>query len=279
MKKACVIGWPISHSRSPLIHNYWIQRYGISGSYERIAVAPADLEKFFSRIRSVEFVGCNITLPHKEAALAFADRLEEEARISGSVNTIYWQADKLVGTSTDGMGFAENVTTTVENFTWANQKVLVLGAGGSARAIIAELLRRGVKKVAVWNRTAQRAEALSQQLGEKVSAVNWDVIVDAARMADVIINTTSASLAGTPSLEFPFRQISERKIVADIVYVPLVTPFLQQARTKGHVIVPGLGMLLHQAVPGFEKWFGYRPEVTGELHDLVARDIEKGHEQ
>jgi shikimate dehydrogenase len=279
MKKACVIGWPISHSRSPLIHNYWIKRYEIVGSYERIPVAPPDLEKFFARIRSGEFVGCNITLPHKETALTFADLIEEQARISGSINTIYWQGNQLVGTSTDGAGFAENVIATVNNFTWGPQKVLVLGAGGSARAIVAELLRRGVEKVAVWNRTAQRAEALSQQFGEKVSAVGENALVDATRNADVIVNTTSAGFSGTPQLDFPFDEVSQKKVVADIVYVPLVTRFLQQAKTRGHLIVPGLGMLLHQAVPGFEKWFGHRPEVTRELHDLVARDIEKGHEQ
>ena len=279
MKKACVIGWPISHSRSPLIHNYWLSRYGISGSYERIAVAPADLEGFFARIRSGEFTGCNITLPHKESAIVYLDRVEDEARVSGSVNTIYWEDAKLVGTSTDGRGFADNVTATVKDFTWTGQKMLVLGAGGSARAIIAGLLQREVTEVGVWNRTAQRAEALSQQLGKKVSAVNRDALVDAAREADVIINTTSAGFSGTPQLDFPFGAISEKKIVADIVYVPLVTPFLQQAKAHGHIIVPGLGMLLYQAVLGFEKWFGHRPEVTQELHDLVARDIEKGHQQ
>jgi shikimate dehydrogenase len=279
MKKACVIGWPISHSRSPLIHNYWIKRYRIDGSYQGIPVAPADLEKFFARIRSGEFVGCNITLPHKEAALAFADLLEEQARFSRTINTLYWQGNELVGTSTDGAGFAENVIATVYNFTWTAQKVLVLGAGGSARAITAELLRRGVEKVAVWNRTAQRAEVLSQQLGENVSAVGKDSLVDAARNADVIVNTTSAGFSGTPQLDFPFDELSQKKIVADIVYVPLVTPFLQRAKTHNHMIVPGLGMLLHQAVPGFEKWFGQRPEVTVELHDLVARDIEQGYQQ
>jgi shikimate dehydrogenase len=279
MKKACVIGWPIGHSRSPLIHNYWLSRYGIPGVYERIAVAPADLEKFFVRIRVGEFIGCNITLPHKEAAIAYLDQVEGEAQISRSVNTIYREGTSLVGTSTDGMGFADNVAATLKSFTWAGQKVLILGAGGSARAIIAGLLQREVREIRVWNRTTQRAEALSQQLGRKVSAVGGNVLFDTARKADVIINTTSAGFSGTPPLDFPFDKISEKKIVADIVYVPLVTSFLQQAKAAGHFIVPGLGMLLHQAVPGFEKWFGYRPEVTQELHDLVARDIEKGQHQ
>jgi shikimate dehydrogenase len=173
------------------------------------------------------------------------------------------------------MGFADNVTATVKDFAWRGRKILVLGAGGSARAIIAGLLRREVTEVKVWNRTAQRAETLSQQLGKEVSAVNEDALVGAAREADVIVNTTSAGFSGTPQLDFPFDKISAKKIVADIVYVPLVTPFLQQAKIHGHIIVPGLGMLLYQAVLGFEKWFGHRPEVTQELHDLVARDIEK----
>jgi shikimate dehydrogenase len=194
MKKACVIGWPISHSRSPLIHNYWLSRYGIAGSYERVAVAPAELEKFFARIRSGEFAGCNITLPHKESAIAYIDRVDDEARTSGSVNTIYWEGADLVGTSTDAMGFADNLTATVKDFTWAGQKVLALGAGGSARAIIAGLLRREVTEVKVWNRTAERAETLSQQLGKEVSAVNGDALVDAAREADV--NSRSHHRAG-----------------------------------------------------------------------------------
>lgn len=276
MKKACVIGWPIGHSRSPLIHNYWLARHGIAGGYERIAVAPADLEGFFARVRSGEFAGCNVTLPHKETALAHLDRLGEEARASGSVNTVYWEGAVLVGDSTDGAGFAENVMASVRGFDWTGRKVLLLGAGGSARAIIAGLLQRKVGGVTVWNRTPQRAGILARAFGEKVNAVGRDSIVSDAREADIIVNTTSAGLAGTPPLDFPFGRISERKIVADIVYVPLVTPFLRQARAAGHVIVPGLGMLLHQAVPGFEKWFGVRPEVTGELHDLVARDIERG---
>lgn len=276
MMKACVIGWPIGHSRSPLIHNYWLQRYGIAGSYERLAVAPAGLEGFFARIRSGEFAGCNVTLPHKETAMAYLDRHGEEARAAGSVNTVYWDGPVLVGDSSDGAGFAESVMASVKGFAWTGCKVLVLGAGGSARAVIAGLLQRKARKVTVWNRTPQRAAALAQAFGEKVSAAGKDSIVGAAREADVIVNTTSAGLAGTPPLDFPFDGISEKKIVADIVYVPLVTPFLQQARTAGHVIVPGLGMLLHQAAPGFERWFGVRPEVTQQLHDLVARDIERG---
>jgi shikimate dehydrogenase len=276
MIKACVIGWPIAHSRSPLIHGYWLKQYGLEGSYERLAVPPADLGTFFQRLRAGEFVGCNVTLPHKETALSFATKLTAEASSAGSLNTIYREGAELVGTCTDGSGFAENVSAYLSGFSWAGKSVLLLGAGGSARAIAAELIKREVATIAVWNRTAARARAMSRWFSGKVKPISWDGIRVAGAEADVIINTTSAGLAGSPPLEFPFQEMASPKIVADIVYVPLVTRFLQSAEASGHTTVPGLGMLLHQAVPGFEKWFGKRPEVTQDLYDLVVRDIEKG---
>jgi shikimate dehydrogenase len=276
MTKACVIGSPIAHSRSPLIHGYWLKLHGIDGSYERMAVPPEDLGAFFQRLRAGEFVGCNVTLPHKETALAFPARLTAEASGAGSLNTIYLEGKELVGTSTDGSGLADSIAADLAGFSWAGKSVLLLGAGGSARAIAAALINREVATISVWNRTTARAQAMSQWFSGMVEPVEWDAILGAADVADVIVNTTSAGFSGTPELEFPFHRMAAPKVVADIVYVPLVTGFLQAAKASGHIIVPGLGMLLHQAVPGFEKWFGRRPEVTQELYDLVARDIEKG---
>lgn len=273
MKKACVIGWPIAHSRSPLIHNYWLKQFSIDGSYERIPVEPRTLAEFFARIRGGEIAGCNVTSPHKEAVAPFLDRLLPQAADTGSVNTIYWDKGELVGTSTDGEGFANSVASHLPGFSWQGKKVLVLGAGGSARAIIAGLLPRGARSIAIWNRTEARAHDLSQHFGSRTNTVTWDHITDAAEASDVIINTTTAGLAGASPLVFPFARIPKGKVIADIVYVPLLTDFLKDAKAAGHSIVPGLGMLLHQAVPGFEKWFGRRPEVTAELYDLVARDI------
>jgi shikimate dehydrogenase len=277
MKHACVIGWPVAHSRSPLIHGYWLSHYGIKGTYERIAVPTGSLARFVDRIRSGEFTGCNVTLPHKEAVAAFLDTLTPQAMASGSVNTIYREGKSLVGTSTDGQGFAESVMAKLGDFTWTGKRALVLGAGGSARAIIAHLLERGVLSVYVWNRTAARAIKLSSHFGTHVSAIAKVELESAANASDIIINTTSAELGGGAILEFPFDRLSSTKVFADIVYIPLVTPFLRSAESHGHAVVSGLGMLLHQAVPGFQKWFGVRAEVTPELYQLVAGDIEKGN--
>jgi shikimate dehydrogenase len=278
MIKASVIGWPISHSRSPLIHDHWLKQLGIEGSYQKYAVQPADLEHFLQGLRVGEHVGTNVTLPHKETALAFVDEPDDRVRRIGALNTIWRQAGKLRATSTDGPGFLANLTQTLPTLQVAAAPVTILGAGGSARAIIDELLRQGVDRINLINRTYHRAEALAQLFGSAVTALESRNLTAALGDTGLLINTTSAGLADQSEITVPWRHLKPGAAVTDIVYTPLVTPFLRAASTHDHPIVPGLGMLLHQAVMGFEKWFGQRPVVTQELHDLVARDIDPDYQ-
>jgi shikimate dehydrogenase len=274
MIKASVIGWPISHSRSPLIHGYWLKQLGIDGVYEKQAVTPEALGSFIDTLRTGQHIGTNVTLPHKETALAHVDEPDDRVRRIGALNTIWRENGKLRATSTDGPGFLANLNQTLPDFAPASLPVTILGAGGSARAIIDELLRQGVDRIYLVNRTFSRAESLAEHFGPLVTATTSDEIGKALSQSGLLINTTSAGLADHSEMSMPWASLKPTAAVADIVYTPLVTPFLQAASVHGHAIVPGLGMLLHQAVVGFEKWFGQRPQVTQELHDLVARDID-----
>jgi shikimate dehydrogenase len=274
MIKASVIGWPISHSRSPLIHGYWLKQMGIHGAYEKHAVTPDDLGEFLQGLRQGTHVGTNVTLPHKETALAYVDEPDDRVRRIGALNTIWREAGELHATSTDGPGFFANLTQTLPDFRLGEQPVTILGAGGSARAIIDELLRQGVDRIFLVNRTFARAESLAQHFGPCVTAIKTSDLPNALGQSGLLINTTSAGLADQAEMFLPWVNLEPTAVVADIVYTPLITPFLQAATAHGHAIVPGLGMLLHQAVVGFEKWFGQRPIVTKALHDLVARDID-----
>lgn len=274
MIKASVIGWPIQHSRSPLIHGYWLKKHGINGSYDKQAVAPDALESFIQTLRDGEHVGTNVTLPHKEAALPFIDEADDRVRRIGALNTIWRDSSKLLATSTDGPGFLANVQQTQPQFEIAKGPVTILGAGGSTRAIIDELLRTGVDRIFIHNRTYSRAEALAQHFGAKVRSVAPAKLTKALAETGLLVNSTSAGMTGQDQLDFSWDSLAPNAVVADIVYTPLVTPFLLEAQSRGHAIIPGLGMLLHQAVVGFEKWFGVRPEVTQDLYDLVARDID-----
>lgn len=274
MIKASVIGWPISHSRSPLIHDYWLKHLGIDGTYEKHAIAPDHLGSFIQTLRAGQHVGTNVTLPHKETALSHVDEPDDRVRRIGALNTIWRENGKLHATSTDGPGFLANLSYTLPDFSPASLPVTILGAGGSARAIVDELLRHGVDRIYLVNRTFSRAEGLAEHFGPLVTATNSNELAKAFRQSGLLINTTSAGLADQSEMSLPWASLKPTAAVADIVYAPLVTPFLQAANVQGHRIVPGLGMLLHQAVVGFEKWFGQRPRVTQELHDLVARDID-----
>lgn len=278
MIKSSVIGWPISHSRSPLIHGYWLKQLGIDGIYEKHAVSPAELGRFLQGLRVGSHVGTNVTLPHKEAALAFVDAADDRARRIGAVNTIWRDGHVLRATSTDGPGFLANLLQTLPALQVAAAPVTLLGAGGSARAIIDELLRQGVDRIYLFNRTFARAEALARHFGSCVTALQGQNLNRALETTGLLINTTSAGLADQSEIILPWQNLKPTAAVADIVYTPLITPFLRAASAHGHAIVPGLGMLLHQAVVGFEKWFGQRPRVTQELHDLVARDIDPDYQ-
>jgi shikimate dehydrogenase len=274
MIKASVIGWPIHHSRSPLIHEYWLKKHGIIGSYDKQAVAPHNLQSFVETLRHGEHVGTNVTLPHKETALAFIDEADDRVRRIGALNTIWRTNGKLLATSTDGPGFLANIQQTAPKFDVAAGPVTILGAGGSTRAIIDELLRAGVDRISIHNRTHSRAESLSHHFGPKVHAAQQNQLDPILASTALLINTTSAGMTGENQLQVLWHKLKATAVVADIVYTPLITPFLLEAQSRGHPIIPGLGMLLHQAVVGFEKWFGVRPEVTPDLYNLVARDID-----
>jgi shikimate dehydrogenase len=273
MKRACVIGWPIEHSRSPLIHGHWLRRYAIAGSYEKVAVRPEDLASFIRGLAAAGYEGCNATVPHKEHVLKLADHAEPAALAVGAANTV-WVADgKVSVTNTDTYGYMSHLSRTAPHWDAREAPVSVLGAGGAARAIVYGFLEAGVPEVRVFNRTRARAEELAAHFGARVQARDWAERTAASRDAAVIVNTTTMGMKGEGDPGIDFAQLDKDCVASDIVYVPLETAFLESARAHGLATVDGLGMLLHQAVPGFEKWFGVRPEVDDELYRLVAADI------
>jgi shikimate dehydrogenase len=274
MIRAGVIGWPVSHSRSPLIHGHWLKRYRIDGTYDRHAVEPAAVAEFLRTLRDRGLAGCNVTLPHKEAAFAAADETKPAAKAAGSGNTLWFENGRLVADNTDAAGFLDNLLAAVPGLDLNGRAVSILGAGGAARGIVFALLAAGVGSVSVFNRTRARADTVAAYFGPKVMARDWNERAAHSRGADLLVNTTSLGLHGGESLDMDVSGLAPHCIVTDIVYVPLETPLLTAARARDLRTVDGLGMLLHQAVPGFEKWFGVRPEVTEELRALVVRDIE-----
>ncbi len=275
MKKVCVIGWPIRHSRSPLIHNYWIQKYGLNSVYEKLAVEPEKAAAFISSIPHSDYIGCNVTIPHKELAFKSVKSLDSNAKRLGAVNTVYISNGVLSGTNTDGEGFLTNLKTQYPDFVVANSKVLIIGAGGAAKAIIGALCDGGAAKIGIRNRTIGKTRDLMMQFGAALYPVENGYLGASLADCDLLINTTSLGMENQPALELDMSRLNLRAIVADIVYTPMMTPLLEQAQARGNPTLGGLGMLLHQAVRGFELWFGVRPEVTRELHDLVAADVMK----
>lgn len=276
MTKAFVIGHPIAHSRSPLIHGYWLREHGLSGSYERIDVTPDDLPAFLASFARRGFVGGNVTVPHKEEAFRLVSTSTPRAQRLGAVNTLRLTPDGAVlGENTDGIGFVENVTEAVGPG-WEIQVsvALVIGAGGAARAIVGALLDLGIPRVRVANRTSGRAGELVRFDAARVESVPWEKLAQGLDGADLLVNTTTLGMAGQPTLDVDLGPLPRSAVVADIVYVPLSTPLLTSARARGLRTVDGLGMLLHQAVPGFEAWFGIRPRVTPQLRALIEADIE-----
>jgi shikimate dehydrogenase len=278
MIKACVIGWPISHSRSPLIHNYWLRELSIDGSYERVAVAPENLGDFIINLSANGYAGCNVTIPHKELAISAVDHIDASVKAIGALNTIYVRDNKTYATSTDGEGFVRNLRTWIPEFEPSGKNITILGAGGSAKAIIERLLRSDVNRIAVINRTDSRAQDLQDIFGPKIIPTKPTSITSTLQSCDLLINTTSQGMVGQPELEIDLAPLPKSAIVADIVYVPLKTKLLKDADARGLRTLAGLGMLLHQAVPGFELWFGQKPVVTKDLYNLVARDIAKGYQ-
>jgi shikimate dehydrogenase len=274
-RAACVIGWPIEHSRSPMIHGYWLQQYGIDGRYERRGVPPGQLAAFIAGLQEEGLAGCNVTVPHKEAVLDWVDDVHGPARSVGAANTLWIDGGRVQATNTDIDGFMRHLAVSVPDWHAAGGPALVLGAGGAARAVAFGLLQAGVDRVVVANRTVERAEIMARDFGPKVRSVDWSGMPLVARDATVVVNTTALGMQGEAPLDFDVAPLPPQCVVADVVYAPLVTPLLDAAARRGLRTVDGLGMLLHQAVPGFEKWFGVRPEVTTALRDLVVADLKR----
>src|SRR6202171_4814368 len=270
---ACLIGWPAAHSRSPLIHHYWLRTLGIEGGYVIEAVPPDEFEGFILRLSLRGFVGANVTIPHKESALALS-KPDERARAVGAANTLWFEDGELRSTNTDVEGFINNLDACAPGWDKASD-ALVLGAGGASRAVVFGLIERGIPRVHLANRTIERARALAAHIGAEVHPVGWEAIGDLLPRAELLVNTTSLGMHGQPALELDAGRLPSHAVVADLVYVPLETPLLAAARARGLETADGLGMLLHQAVRGFELWFGQRPEVTSELRDLVEADLTK----
>ena len=277
LTKAFVTGFPVKHSRSPLIHGHWLKQFAITGSYEAVEVVPADFPAFIARLKdgSSGFAGGNVTIPHKETAFTLADEPDELAAELGAANTLYLREGRLKATNTDGYGFLNNLDDRAPGWDDSKDTAVILGAGGASRAIIQALRDRGFRAVHVLNRTEARGQELADRFGPRIHAGPMTVLAERLAGADLFVNTTSLGMDDSDAIDIDFTDRRTGALVTDIVYVPLITPILTQAKAQGMRIADGLGMLLHQAVPGFEKWFGQRPEVTPELRALIISDMEK----
>ena len=273
MKNAFVIGHPIAHSLSPVLHGFWLKKYGIDGFYKAIDVPPDELNQFTSRLRSGEFVGGNVTLPHKQAIFDLCDEIDPDARTIGAVNTLIMRDEKLVGSNTDHLGFAANLDQMAPGWDEKKGTAIVLGAGGAARAVLVALAVRGFTQIHILNRSAQKARDLANELPGPFSGHALNEFAELAGAIHLLVNTTSIGMHGTSFDNLPLSALPKSALITDIVYTPLITPLLADAQKAGLRIVDGLGMLLHQAVPGFEAWFGTRPEVTSELRDLLIEKL------
>jgi shikimate dehydrogenase len=274
VRRACVMGHPIAHSRSPMIHGYWLETLGIAGRYELVDRTPEAFADFFAHLAANGYVGGNITVPHKEAAYRLVDRRDGIAEAVGAVNTVWYEGGRLMGSNSDPHGFIANLDELAPGWYVPKCRAVVLGAGGAARSAAYALLERGAE-LALVNRTVERAAALAAHFGVHVSAHGVDSLEPLLGDADLLVNCTSLGMVGKPSLEIDLGPLKSSAVVYDVVYVPLETQLLAQARARGNRVVDGLGMLLHQAGFGFQKWFGVLPKVTRELRAIVEADIRK----
>jgi len=270
-RAACLIGWPAAHSRSPLIHHYWLRTLGIEGGDVIEAVPPDEFQDFVLRLSIRGFVGANVTIPHKERALALT-KPDARARAVGAANTLWYEGRELHSTNTDVEGFINNLDACAGGWDTA-EEALVLGAGGASRAVVFGLIERGIKRIHLANRTVERARALADQFGASVHPIPWEAIGEVLPCSGLLVNSTSLGMHGQPALEVDVGRLPPQAVVADLVYVPLETPLLAAAKMRGLKTADGLGMLLHQAVRGFELWFAQRPAVTSELRALVEADL------
>jgi shikimate dehydrogenase len=271
---AGVLGWPVAHSRSPRLHNYWLQRYGINGAYLPLPVRPEHFAEAVRGLVRLGFAGANVTVPHKEAAFALCDRAEDSAKKAGAANTLVFGADGTIsGSNTDGFGLIEALRAGAPGFDARRGPAVVLGAGGSARAVVLALIEAGAPEIRLVNRTAERAQRLAAELGGPVRPVAWSAAGEALAGTALLVNTTSLGMRGKPPLSLDLAALPATAVVNDIVYTPLETGLLRAARRRGNPVVDGLGMLLHQARGGFRLWFGRDPEVTEALRRHVAADL------
>ena len=270
-RAACVIAWPAGHSRSPLIHNYWIKQHKLNAEYRREAVPPEKFEEFITHLRDHGYVGANVTVPHKEPALKLSQP-DERARAVGAANCLWYDGDTLRSTNTDVEGFLANLDQVTPGWDRGLESAVVLGAGGGARAVVYALLAREVGRIYVVNRARARAQAMKKKFGARVHVAGWEETTGLLGGAGLLVNTTTLGMVGQPPLEINLR-CPASLVVADLVYAPLVTSLLAAARQRGLRTADGLGMLLQQAVRGFQLWFGVRPEVTAELRALVEADL------
>lgn len=274
-KLAGVMGWPVAHSRSPRLHGFWLERYGVDGAYVPLAVRPERLREALKALPALGFAGCNLTLPHKEAALDALDEITPLAARIGAVNTVtVGEEGTLSGDNTDAFGFIENLRHAISGWRADAGPTVLLGAGGAARAVCAALVDAGAKEIRVLNRTQARAEALADDFGPTLRVEPWAARSSALAGAALLVNSTSLGMTGQPSLDLDLGQLPKAAVVNDLVYAPLATPLLKAARARGNVVVDGLGMLLHQARPGFAAWFGVKPEVDDALRAFVAEGLE-----
>jgi shikimate dehydrogenase len=269
---ACVIGWPVEHSRSPLIHNYWLKACRVSGEYRREAVPPDQFRDFLQSLAARGYVGANLIFPHKEAALA-CSKPDDRAHAVGAANTLWLDDGVLRATNTDVHGFLDNLDACVPDWKRNCETALVLGAGGAARAVVYGLLERGTPRIVVINRTLRRAQALQEWFGSRVRIAAWEDRDQWLAQTDLLVNATKLGMPGQPELSIDIVRLPADAAVADLVYVPLVTPLLRAATARNLRTADGLGMLLHQAVPQFQLWFGTKPEITKELRSLLEQDL------
>ncbi len=271
---AGVMGWPVAHSRSPVLHNYWIKHYGLNGSYVLLPVDPARLAQALPGLAALGFSGCNVTVPHKIAAMQMLDHVDPVARRIGAINTIVVGPDgSLSGFNNDGFGYIQSLLDAKPDWRADAGPATVLGAGGAARAVIAGLADRGAREIRLLNRTPARAEELAREFGAPVRAIAWEQRNDALADAALLVNTTSQGMVGQPPLELSLERLPRHSLVSDVVYVPLETPLLAAARERGNPTVNGLGMLLNQARPAFNAWFGVMPEITPELRRALEATL------
>jgi shikimate dehydrogenase len=271
---AGVMGWPVAHSRSPAIHSHWIRQYGLSGAYVLLPVQPGLLPDAVRGLRALGFAGCNLTIPHKVAAMALVDRIDPLARRIGAINTIVVEKDgALSGYNTDAFGYIQSLLDAQPDWRADAGPVLVLGAGGASRAVIVALAERGAKEIRLCNRSLDKAQALAAEFGTPVQAVPWEQRHAALDGVALLVNTTSLGMKGQDPMELSLDQLPARALVSDIIYVPLETPLLAAARQRGYPTVNGLGMLLNQARPAFQHWFGVMPEITPELRRSIEATL------